>query len=48
MAGPIGLILVGMVEGIAENVLAKKFFGSVEVDRGTGRWATGATSRPWG
>ena len=34
MAGPIGLILVGMVEGIAENVLAKKFFGSVEVDRG--------------
>ena len=34
MAGPIGLIPVGMVEGIAENVLAKKFFGSVEVGRG--------------
>ena len=34
MAGPIGLIPVGVVEGIAENVLAKKFFGSVEVDRG--------------
>ena len=33
MAGPIKLKLGGMVEGIAENVLAKKFFGSVEVDR---------------
>ena len=34
MAGRIGLKLSGMVEGIAENVLAKNFFGSVEVDRG--------------
>ena len=34
MAGQIRLKLGGMVEGIAENVLAKKFFGSVEVDRG--------------
>ena len=34
MAGPIKLKLGGMVEGIAENVLAKEFFGSVEVDRG--------------
>ena len=34
MAGPIGLKLGGMVEGMCENVLAKKFFGSVEVDRG--------------
>ena len=30
----IGLKLGGMVEGIAENVLAKEFFGSVNVDRG--------------
>ena len=34
MAGPIKLKLGGMVEGIAENVLAKEFFGSVEVDQG--------------
>ena len=34
MAGPIKLKLGGMVEGIAENVLAKKFFGSVQVDQG--------------
>ena len=34
MAGPIGLKLGGMVEGMCENVLAKEFFGSVEVDRG--------------
>ena len=34
MAGQIRLKLGGMVEGIAENVLAKEFFGSVEVDRG--------------
>ena len=34
MAGPMGLKLGGMVEGIGENVLAKKFFGSVKVDRG--------------
>ena len=34
MAGPIELKLGGMVEGMQENVLAKKFFGSVEVDRG--------------
>ena len=33
MAGPIGLKLGGMVESIAENVLAKEFLGSVEVDR---------------
>ena len=25
-----------MVEGMGENVLAKEFFGSVEVDRGQG------------
>ena len=34
MAGPIRLKLGGMVEGMGENVLAKEFFGSVEVDRG--------------
>ena len=33
MAGPIKLKLGGMVEGMCENVLAKEFFGSVEVDR---------------
>ena len=34
MAGRIRLKLGGMVEGMQENVLAKEFFGSVEVDRG--------------
>ena len=34
MAGPIRLKLGGMVDGMCENVLAKEFFGSVEVDRG--------------
>ena len=34
MAGPIGLKLSGMVKDMGENVLAKEFFGSVEVDRG--------------
>ena len=34
MAGPIKLKPCGMVEGMGENVLAKEFFGSVEVDRG--------------
>ena len=34
MAGPSGLKLGGLVEGMGENVLAKEFFGSVEVDRG--------------
>ena len=34
MAGPIKLKLGGVVEGMQENVLAKEFFGSVEVDRG--------------
>ena len=34
MAGPIKLKLGGMVEGIAENVLAKKFFGSVNIHQG--------------
>ena len=34
MAGPIGLKLGGMIEGMGENVLAKEFFGSVKVDRG--------------
>ena len=34
MAGPIGLKLGGVVEGMCQNVLAKKFFRSVEVDRG--------------
>ena len=34
MAGPIKLKLGGMVEDMQENVLAKEFFGSVEVDRG--------------
>ena len=33
MAGRIRLKLGGMVEGMCENVLAKEFFGSVEVDR---------------
>ena len=34
MAGRIGLKLGGMIKGMGENVLAKEFFGSVEVDRG--------------
>ena len=34
MAGWIGLKLGGMVEGKQENDLAKKFIGSIEVDRG--------------
>ena len=34
MAGQIGLKLGGMVEGMGENVLAKEFFGSAEVDWG--------------
>ena len=34
VAGRIGLKLGGMVEGMQENVLAKEFFGSVEVGRG--------------
>ena len=34
MAGRIGLKLGRMIEDIAENFLAKEFFGSVEVDRG--------------
>ena len=34
MAGKTGLKLCGMVEDMQENVLAKKFFGSVVVDRG--------------
>ena len=34
MTGPIKLKLGGMVEGMCENVLEKKFSGSVEVDRG--------------
>ena len=34
MAGPIKLKLIEMVESIRENVLAKEFFGSVEVDLG--------------
>ena len=34
MAGRIGQKLGGMVEGMQENILAKKFFGSVEVDQG--------------
>ena len=34
MAGPIRLKLSGMIEGMQENVLAKEFFGSVEVDQG--------------
>ena len=34
MAGRIGLKLGGMVEGICENDLAKKFFGSVDLDQG--------------
>ena len=34
MAGPIRLKLGGMVEGMGENVLAKEFFGSVDIGRG--------------
>ena len=34
MAGPIKLKLGGMVEGMQENVLAKKFFGSIEGGQG--------------
>ena len=48
MAGRIKLKLGEMVEGMCENVLAKEFFGSVEVDPGSGQWATGASSRPRG
>ena len=48
MAGPRGLKLGGLVEGIREIVLAKKFFGSVNIhqDQVSGRWTTGASSRP--
>ena len=34
MAGPIGRKLGGMVEGMCEIVLAKEFFGSIDVYRG--------------
>ena len=34
MAGRIGLKLGGMIKGMQENVLAKEFFGSIEVDGG--------------
>ena len=34
MAGRIRLKLGGMIKGMGENVLAKEFFGSDEVDRG--------------
>ena len=34
MAGQIGLKLGGMIKGMQENVLAKEFFGSAEVDQG--------------
>ena len=34
MAGQIRLKLGGMIKGMCENVLAKEFFGSDEVDRG--------------
>ena len=34
MAGPSGLKLGGLVEGMWENVLAREFFGYVEGDRG--------------
>ena len=34
MLGPIKLKLGGMIKGIWENILAKEFFGSDEVDRG--------------
>ena len=34
MAGWIRLKLGEMVEGMCENVLAKEFFGSINVDRG--------------
>ena len=34
MAGRIRLKLGGMIKGMQENVLAKKFFGSVKVDQG--------------
>ena len=33
MAGQIRLKLGRMVEGIPENVLAKEYFGSIEVDQ---------------
>ena len=34
MAGPSGLKLGGMIEGMCENVLAKEFFGSVNIHQG--------------
>ena len=34
MAGPIGLKLGVLIEGMWENVLAKKFFGSVNIHQG--------------
>ena len=34
MAGPSELKLGGMIEGMGENVLAKEFFGSVNVHQG--------------
>ena len=38
MAWPKKLKLGEMVKGMWENVLAKEFFGSVEVDRGQVGW----------
>ena len=38
MAGRIRLKLGGIFEGIGENVLAKEFFGSVEIDRDKVGW----------
>ena len=34
MAGPSGLKLGGLVEGMWENVLAKEFLGSVNIHQG--------------
>ena len=34
MAGPIGLKLGVLIEGMWENVLAKEFFGSVNIHQG--------------
>ena len=50
MVGPSELKLGGMVEGMCQNVLAKEFFGSVNIlvhqDQADGPHVT--SFRPWG
>ena len=48
MAGASRLNLGVLIEDMCENILAKEFFGSVNIhqDQVSGRWTTGASSRP--